>query len=145
VIQPIAAASIFIVVNGSATLISKEGNEEKIEKGDVLFFPQKIEAKLSDKCDNFLAFRAFTPLPPMDVNTPPPKDGNTPTSKEDPKVDNTPSPKEEPKDAPKEKPKEESKDPPKEEPKEEPKDAPKEEPKEESKDEPKEEKNKSDV
>uniref|UniRef100_A0A1I8BZQ7 AraC family transcriptional regulator n=1 Tax=Meloidogyne hapla TaxID=6305 RepID=A0A1I8BZQ7_MELHA len=63
VVHPIAAASILIVVNGSATIIPNEGNGEKIEKGDVLFLPQQIEAKLSEKFDNFLAFRAHTPVP----------------------------------------------------------------------------------
>nr|CAD2198077.1 unnamed protein product [Meloidogyne enterolobii] len=63
VVQPIAAASILIVVNGSATILPNEGNEEKIEKGDVLLLPQQLGAKLNEKSDDFLAFRAYTPPP----------------------------------------------------------------------------------
>jgi len=63
VVQPIAAASILIVVNGSATILPDGGNEEKIEKGDVLLLPQQLGAKLNEKSDDFLAFRAYTPPP----------------------------------------------------------------------------------
>lgn len=51
-----------IIISGKALLIlEKENLKEEIIKGDILFIPQLFEAKIEEKSEDFLAFRAFTP------------------------------------------------------------------------------------
>uniref|UniRef100_A0A915NKL2 Phosphomannose isomerase type I helical insertion domain-containing protein n=1 Tax=Meloidogyne floridensis TaxID=298350 RepID=A0A915NKL2_9BILA len=62
ILQSIQAASIMIIISGKALLIlEKENLKEEIIKGDILFIPQLFEAKIEEKSEDFLAFRAFTP------------------------------------------------------------------------------------
>uniref|UniRef100_A0A914MHL0 mannose-6-phosphate isomerase n=1 Tax=Meloidogyne incognita TaxID=6306 RepID=A0A914MHL0_MELIC len=62
ILQSIQAASIIIIISGKAILIlEKENLKEEIIKGDILFIPQLFEAKIEEKSEDFLAFRAFTP------------------------------------------------------------------------------------
>jgi mannose-6-phosphate isomerase len=60
-LSSIKSSSIFIVVEGKATLKAVSVPDMKVTKGDVVFTAAKLSEISIDASEDFLAFRAFTP------------------------------------------------------------------------------------